>query len=243
MAGHSKWAQIKRAKGINDAKRGALFTKLGNQIAIAARGGIDPDTNFALRMAIDTAKSANMPLTNIERAIQRVADKSAAQVEEVVYEGYGPGGVAILIECATDNRNRTYPEVRHAFTKHGGSIAEPGSVAFQFTRKGMIRMRASGDVALMDALDAGAEDVTDSSAGELIVYTDPKMLAQVRTALTQKGYDVFEASLSYEPNSTVEVTDSVVANKVVRLIDALDELDDAVQTYTNFEMGEGVSLS
>ena len=243
MAGHSKWAQIKRAKGINDAKRGALFTKLGNQIAIAARGGIDPDTNFALRMAIDTAKSANMPLTNIERAIQRVADKSAAQVEEVVYEGYGPGGVAILIECATDNRNRTYPEVRHAFTKHGGSIAEPGSVAFQFTRKGMIRMRASGDEALMDALDAGAEDVTDSSAGELIVYTDPKMLAQVRTALTQKGYDVFEASLSYEPNSTVEVTDSVVANKVVRLIDALDELDDAVQTYTNFEMGEGVSLS
>lgn len=243
MAGHSKWAQIKRAKGINDAKRGALFTKLGNQIAIAARGGIDPDTNFALRMAIDTAKSANMPLTNIERAIQRVADKSAAQVEEVVYEGYGPGGVAILIECATDNRNRTYPEVRHAFTKHGGSIAEPGSVAFQFTRKGMIRMRASGDVALMDALDAGAEDVTDSSAGELIVYTDPKMLAQVRTALTQMGYDVFEASLSYEPNSTVEVTDSVVANKVVRLIDALDELDDAVQTYTNFEMGEGVSLS
>lgn len=243
MAGHSKWAQIKRAKGINDAKRGALFTKLGNQIAIAARGGIDPDTNFALRMAIDTAKSANMPLTNIERAIQRVADKSAAQVEEVVYEGYGPGGVAILIECATDNRNRTYPEVRHAFTKHGGSIAEPGSVAFQFTRKGMIRMRASGDEALMDALDAGAEDVTDASSGELIVYTDPKMLAQVRTALTQKGYDVFEASLSYEPNSTVEVTDSVVANKVVRLIDALDELDDAVQTYTNFEMGEGVSLS
>ena len=241
MSGHSKWETIKRQKGANDAKRGVLFTKLGNQIAIAARGGTDPTTNFSLRIAIDAAKASNMPMSNIERAIQRVADKSAAQVEEVVYEGYAPGGVAVLIECATDNRNRTFPEVRHAFTKCGGAIAEPGSVAFQFSRKGIIRVSAKGDDALMAALDAGAEDAVES-ADEIIVYTDPKELAHVRSAITDAGFTVAEAVLSYVPNNVIEITDQETARKIVRLIDTLDELDDTVQTYSNFEIADGVEL-
>src|SRR5262249_35109161 len=149
----------KRQKGAKDAARGAVFTKLGNMIAVAARAGADPEMNFSLRLAIEKAKAANMPMSNIQRAIDRVNDKNAAQLQEVLYEGYGPGGTAILVECATDNINRTYPEVRLAFSKHGGNIAEKGAVAFQFDRKGMIRVIGSGDELLMQALDAGAEDV------------------------------------------------------------------------------------
>ena len=144
MAGHSKWAKIKRDKGANDAKRGAIFTKLGNQIAIAARGGVDPTLNSALALAIEKAKAANMPGANIQRAIDRVADKNAAALEEITYEGYGPGGVGIIIETATDNRNRTLPEVKTALVKNGGRIADAGSVAFQFTRKGVITVDGSG---------------------------------------------------------------------------------------------------
>ena len=241
MSGHSKWETIKRAKGANDAKRGVLFTKLGNQIAIAARSGTDPEMNFSLRIAIDTAKSHNMPMSNIERAIQRVSDKSAEQLEEVVYEGYGQGGTAILIECATNNRNRTFPEVRSTFTKCGGAIAEPGSVAFQFTRKGVIRIHETGDDALLTALDAGAEDAVESD-GEMIVYTALKDLAKVRNALSDAGMTVLEASLSYEPNAKIEITDSEVARKVIKLLDTLDELDDTVQTYTNFDIADGVDI-
>ena len=158
MSGHSKWSTIKRQKGAKDAARGAIFTKLGNGIAIAARAGTDPDTNFSLRLAIDKAKAANMPSANIQRSIDRVKDKSSAQLQEVMYEGYGPGGVAVLVETATDNTNRTYPDVKLAFSKHGGSIAEKGAVAFQFDRKGVIRIKAKGDDLLLVALDAGAED-------------------------------------------------------------------------------------
>lgn len=235
MAGHSKWAQIKRQKGVNDAKRGALFTRLGNMIAIAARGGTDPATNAQLAMAIEKAKSYNMPMSNIERSIQRVKDKSAAQVEEVLYEGYGPGGVAILVECATDNKNRTYPEVRHAFSKHGGSVAEPNSVAFQFARKGVITVKASGDEAVLTVLDAGAEDATEQD-GELIVYTDPKLLAKVRDAIIAAGLSVADAELSYIPQSTIEITDQSTGDKIIRLMDALEDLDDVVNTHTNFDI-------
>lgn len=240
MSGHSKWETIKRAKGANDAKRGVVFTKLGNQIAVAARAGVDPNMNFALRIAIDAAKAANMPMSNVERAIQRAADKSAAQVEEVVYEGYGPGGVAILIESATDNRNRTYPEVKSTFNKCGGAIAEPGSVAFQFTRKGVIRVNASGDEALLTVLEAGAEDAVQED-GAMTVYTDVKEFAKVRKGIVDVGMEIAEASLSYVPNSTIEITDQETARKVIRLIDTLDELDDTVQTYTNFELADGLS--
>jgi YebC/PmpR family DNA-binding regulatory protein len=241
MSGHSKWETIKRAKGANDAKRGILFTRLGNQIAIAARSGTDPDTNFALRIAVDTAKASNMPMVNIERAIQRVADKSAEQLEEVVYEGYGPGGTAILIECATNNRNRTFPEVKSTFSKCGGAIAEPGSVAFQFSRKGVIVLNAQGDEALLEALDAGAEDAVEGD-GVMTVYTDPKELARVRQELASKGYEITEARLSYEPNAKILISDSEVARKVVRLLDTLDELDDTVRTYTNFDIADDTEL-
>lgn len=232
MSGHSKWSTIKRAKGLTDAKRGAVFTRIGNQIAVAARGGTDPAMNSSLAMAIEKAKAANMPLNNIERAIQRVSDKGAAQLHEIMYEGYGPGGVAILVECATDNLNRTYPEVKFAFTKHGGSIAEKGAVAFQFARKGIIRVKGTGDDLMLTTLDAGAEDVHEEGE-ESIIYTDQKELAKVRDALKATGLEVIDAELSYEPINTVEVTDEVTSGKIERLMDALDELDDVVATHIN----------
>lgn len=231
MSGHSKWSTIKRAKGANDAKRGAVFTKLGNQLAIAARSGIDPALNSILAMAIEKAKVANMPLSNIQRAIDRVKDKDAAQLQEVMYEGYGPGGVAIIIECATDNVNRTYPEVRNAFTKHGGNIAEKGAVAFQFTRKGMIVVKASGEEALLAVLDAGADDAVEVE-GEIIVYTNISQLASVRDNLKEAGLEVVDAELTYVPNSSVEV-DENTSGKVMRVMEALEDLDDVVNTYTN----------
>ena len=242
MSGHSKWSTIKRQKGAKDAARGAVFTKLGNAIAIAARSGTDPDTNFSLRLAIDKAKAANMPAANIQRSIDRVKDKNAAQLQEVMYEGYGPGGVAILAECATDNINRTYPDVRLAFSKHGGNIAEKGAVAFQFDRKGMIRVKASGDDVLMAALEAGADDVQEE-AGESVIYTDPKALSSVREALSANGLEVVEAELTYVPNNTVEVSDAATAGKIMRLMDALEELDDVTATHVNFDIPEELLAS
>ncbi len=231
MAGHNKWSKIKRGKAIEDARRGAVFTKIGNQIALAARTGADPSMNPALALAIDKAKAANMPLSNIERAIARVADKNAAALQEVTYEGYGPGGVAIIVECATDNTNRTYPEVRTVFTKRGGSIGEKGSVAFQFDRKGVITVNATGEDALLAVLDAGAEDAQEED-GELIVYTDPKELAKVRDAIKAAGLLVTDAELSYEPNTTVELDDEK-QEKLMNMIEAFEDLSDVVNTYTN----------
>ncbi len=237
MSGHSKWSTIKREKGAKDAARGAVFTKLGSAIALAARSGTDPSTNFSLRLAIDKAKAANMPLANIERAIQRVADKNAAQLQEMLYEGYGPGGVAILVEVATDNVNRTYPEVRLAFSKHGGNLAEKGAVAFQFDHKGMIRVKATGDDFVLQALDAGAEDVQEEGE-ESVVYTDAKELAAVRDALRSAGLEVVEAELTYVPNTTVEVGDKETAGKIMRLMDALEDIDDVTNTHVNFDIPE-----
>lgn len=235
MSGHSKWSTIKREKGAKDAKRGAVFTKIGNQIAIAARSGTDPTMNSALALAMETAKQANMPNVNIQRAIDRVSDKNAAVMEEVTYEAYGPGGIGIIIECATDNKNRTYPEVRSAVTKSGGNMAEPGSVAFQFTRKGVIRVIASGEDALMTILDAGAEDAIEED-GETTVYTELKDLAKVRTALVEATLDVKEAELQYVPNSQVEIADPEVARKIFKIFDALDDLDDVVNVHTNADV-------
>ncbi|MGC1177300.1 MAG: YebC/PmpR family DNA-binding transcriptional regulator [Candidatus Saccharimonadales bacterium] len=237
MSGHSKWSTIKRQKGAKDAARGAVFTKLGNAIAIAARGGTDPETNFALRLAIDRAKAANMPLANIQRSIDRVKDKDSAQLQEIMYEGYGPGGVAILAECATDNVNRTYPDVKLAFSKHGGNIAEKGAVAFQFDHKGMIRVKSTGDDVLMQALEAGAEDVQEE-VGESVIYTGPKDLAKVREALSAAGLEISEAELTYVPNTTVAVADASTAGKIMRLMDALEALDDVAATHVNFDIPE-----
>jgi len=232
MSGHSKWSTIKREKGAKDAARGAVFTKLGNMIALAARGGADPTMNPSLALAIEKAKAANMPLTNIERAIARVTDKAAAQLHEVMYEGYGPGGVAIIVECATDNINRTYPEVRTVFTKRGGTIADKGAVAYQFDRKGVITVKASGEDALLTILDAGAEDATEED-GEMRVITDAKELAKVRDAIKAAGLELTDAELSYEPNTIVTIDNEEKQAKVYAMLEALEELDDVVNTYTN----------
>lgn len=235
MSGHSKWSTIKRAKESTDAKRGAVFTKIGNQIALAAKTGTDPATNSTLALAIERAKAANMPLNNIQRAIDRVADKSAAQLQEVVYEGYGPGGTGIIIEAATDNKNRTYPDVRTAMTKNGGTMAEPGSVAFQFTRKGVLRIEGSGEDTLLEVLEAGAEDAIEEE-GEIIIYTAANELAKVRQALKDAGLEVKDAELQYVPNNVIEITDSEVARKVMKVMEALDDLDDVTNVHSNFEI-------
>ena len=230
MSGHSKWSTIKREKGAKDAARGALFTKLGNAIALAARGGADAEMNYALRLAIDKAKAANMPVANIQRSVDRGSGKlGGAQIQEVLYEGYGPGGVAILVECATDNLNRTYPIVKLAFSKHGGNIAEKGAVAFQFDRKGMIRVAGGGDELMLQAIEAGAEDMQEEG-DESVIYTDPKQLAKVRDTLQAAGISISEAELTYVPNNTVEVTDEATAGKIMRLMDALESCDDVSNT-------------
>jgi YebC/PmpR family DNA-binding regulatory protein len=240
MSGHSKWSTIKRQKGVKDAARGAVFTKLGNAIAVAARAGADPETNFSLRLAIDKAKAANMPTANIQRSIDRGTGKlGGEQIQEVTYEGYGPAGTAIIVECATDNLNRTFPEVRLAFSKHGGRIAEKGSVLFQFSNKGMIRVRGKGDDLLLQVLDAGAEDMQEED-DESVIYTDPKELAKVRDTLRQQGVDVLEAELTYVPTTVVDVTDKETAGNVMRLMDALDEVEDVTNTYVNFEIDESL---
>lgn len=240
MSGHSKWSTIKRQKAVTDAKRSAIFTKVGNTIAVAAKSGTDPSMNFALRLALDQARAANMPQVNIQRAIDRGSGKlGGAAIEEVTYEGYGPGGIAVIVECATDNKNRTYPEVRTAFTKNGGNMAEPGSVAFQFARKGVIRATFTGDAdeAMLAAIDAGAEDA-QTEDGEMLIYTEAKQLAAVRDALGGAGLTVTEAELTFVPNNTVEITDAEVARKVNNLMDALDSLDDVVATHSNFDIVE-----
>ncbi len=238
MSGHSKWATIKRQKAVTDSKRGALFTKLGNAIAIAARSGADPDMNFTLRLAVDKARAANMPTANIQRSIDRGSGKlGGAQIQEVLYEGYGPSGVAILVECATDNLNRTYPEVKLAFSKHGGNIAEKGAVAFQFERKGMIRVPAKGDELLLAAIEAGADDVQEED-DESVIYTDPKKLAEVRKNLQTAGIEITEAELTFVPKQITKIEDKNTAGKIIRLMDALDDNEDVTATHVNFDIPE-----
>lgn len=234
MSGHSKWATTKRQKAVTDAKRGAVFTKIGNQIAIAARKGTDPLMNPNLAMAIEKAKQANMPKANIEKAIARVADKNAAQLEEIIYEGYGPGGVGFVIEVATDNRNRTLPEVKSALTKTGGRFADAGSVLFQFEQKGVIITRGKSEDIILLALDAGAADAQEDGE-ELVVYTDPKDLMSVRKALLDAGAKVEQAEIEFVAKNKI-VTDDETSQKVMRIMDAIDEIDDVVNIYTNAEM-------
>ena len=231
MSGHSKWATTKRQKAVVDAKRGALFTKIGNQIAIAARAGTDPAMTPSLAMVLEKARLANMPKANIERAIARVADKSAAALIEETYEAYGPGGVGIVIEVATDNKNRTMPEVRHTLDKNGGRMAEPGSVMFQFSHKGVIVISEKGEDALMAALEAGAEDATEDEDG-ITIYTAASDLMKVRSGLIDAGLTVTSAELQYVPNSYVPV-EGENAEKLEKILDALDELDDVTNVYTN----------
>src|ERR1700760_740821 len=239
MAGHSKWAGIKHKKAIVDARRGKLFTKLARAITVAAKeGGGDVEGNPALSLAVQKARDASMPKDNIERAIAKGTGEGADAdaLEAVMYEGYGPGGVAILVEALTDNRNRTGSEIRHAFSKAGGSLGEPGSVAYLFDKKGVVRVdgeRCSEDD-LMPAVDAGAEDIVlDEDLFE--VLTEPSDLAAVRAALVEAGIAVQDASVMQRPKTLVPL-DEDGAIKVIRLIDTLEELDDTDAVHANFDV-------
>ena len=231
MSGHSKWETTKRQKAVVDAKRGALFTKIGNQIAIAARAGQDPAMNPSLAMVLEKARHANMPKANIERAIARAADKNAAAMIEETYEAYGPAGVGIIIEVATDNKNRTMPEVRHTLDKNGGRMADPGSVMFQFEHKGVIFISDKGEGALMSALEAGAEDASEEEDG-IEIITAQTDLMKVRQALIDAGMTVTSAELKYVPTSTVPV-EGEDEEKVSKLLEAIDDLDDVTNVFTN----------
>ena len=240
MAGHSKWANIKHRKGAQDKKRGILFSKLSRAITVAAKeGGADPDSNAALAQAIQAAKDQSMPKDNIERAIQKAAGSADADnFDVVVYEGYGPEGVALMVECLTDNRNRTAAEVRHAFSRAGGSLGTDGSVAWMFGRIGEIQLAdgADEDEALLAAADAGAEDVSGED-GIVVVTCQPGQLMAVRRALEESGFDVERSESVLRPSNTIEL-DEAALGKVIRLVDALEELDDVQTVSTNFEASE-----
>src|ERR671915_940277 len=243
MSGHSKWSSIKHRKGAADAKRGKLFSKLSKAIIVAARdGGPDPTANLALQNAIEKARSYSMPKDNIERAIARGsgADTDAAAFETVVYEGYGPDGVAVLVEALTDNRNRTASDVRHVFTKFGGNLGTTGAVAWLFERRGVVLVDAEGvdeDELMLAAADGGADDV-EQDGSVFQVSAPPERLAAVREAIEAAGLTVTSAELSMIPKTTVEVADEASAKKLVRLIDALEESDDVQDVFANFDIPE-----
>jgi YebC/PmpR family DNA-binding regulatory protein len=241
MSGHSKWSTIKRQKGVTDAKRSAMFTKVAREIAVAARiGGGDPDANYRLRLAIDKARALNMPADNIKRSIDKATGGGETeQYEEIVYEGYGPGGVAVLVEAATDNRNRTAAEVRSIFTKAGGQLAGSGAVAWQFEPRGLITVAAGDpDEVALAAIDAGAEDV-DTTADPLEIYTAPLDLEQVRKALEAGGVSVESAESAMIAKQTVEL-DSSRARQALRLVELLEDLDDVQRVTANFDIPEDV---
>jgi YebC/PmpR family DNA-binding regulatory protein len=244
MSGHSKWSSIKHKKAATDAKRGQLFTKLARAISVAAReGGGDPEANYTLAAAIEKARGYSMPKDNIQRAIDKGtgAGDAGAQIERVAYEGYGPAGVALLVETLTDNRNRTGAEVRNLLDKHGGSLGEPGSVAWQFEKRGVILVdgeRYSEDD-LLGAIDAGADDVAED--GDVLkVTSDPSTLTAVRTALEEAEVAIQSAEVTMEPSSVVEVTAEGEARQLMRLMDALDEHDDVESVHANFDIPEAL---
>ena len=243
MSGHSKWSSIKRQKGVNDVKRGAIFTKMGREIAVAARqGGGDPEGNFRLRLAIEKARGANMPLDTIKRAIEKATGGGEAeQFEEIIYEGYGPGGVAVLVEAATDNRNRTAADVRSVFSKAGGQLAGSGAVAWQFEPRGVVTIARAGndaDEVALAAIDAGADDV-DTDADPMEIYTAPGDLEVVRRSLEAAGYRVESAESTMLAKQQVAL-DPARARQNLRLVDLLEDLDDVQRVTANFDIPEEV---
>jgi YebC/PmpR family DNA-binding regulatory protein len=243
MSGHSKWATIKHQKGAKDKARGKLFAKLIRQVEVAAReGGGDPAANAQLRTMFQKARDASVPLDTIERAIKRgTGELEGVIYESITYEGYGPGGVAVLVEVLTDNRNRTGADIRSTFSRAGGSIAEPGAVAWQFDRKGAILVdrKVDEDDLMLVALDAGADDIADD--GELWrVISPPSDLHKVRTAIEEAGMAVDSADLTMLPQNTIPLDDAEAAKKVLRLIDALDEQDDVQNVYANFDIPDAI---
>jgi YebC/PmpR family DNA-binding regulatory protein len=245
VSGHSKWSTIKHKKGAADAKRGQLFTKLSKAIIVAAKvGGPDPANNLSLQNAIEKARSYSMPKDTIERAIARGAgtDSDAAAYETVVYEGYGPEGVAVLVEALTDNRNRTASDVRHLFSKHGGNLGTTGAVAWLFERRGVVLVPADGvdeDELVLAAAEGGAEDV-ELDGSTFQVSSAPEDLASVRAAIEAAGFAVDTAELSMVPKTTVGIEDEATAKKVVRLVEALEESEDVQDVYANFDIPERV---
>lgn len=240
MSGHSKWSTIKRQKGKTDAKRGLTFTKLSNAITIAVKqgGGVtDPNSNFKLRLAMDSARSLNMPKENIDRAIARAAKKDIGDLEEVIYEGFAPGGVSLIIEAVTDNSMRTTAEVKSQFNKAGASFGQQGSVSYQFSQIGEIEVEKSGktfDEIFSVAAENGAEDVEDLG-DTVLVYTDTSSLAKVKNSLSDLGFNILSASLSRKPNITVEVGDSEQLGKILKFIEAIDSMDDVQNVYSNLK--------
>jgi YebC/PmpR family DNA-binding regulatory protein len=244
MSGHSKWSTIKRQKGANDAKRGALFTKVAREISVAARlGGGDPDANYRLRLAIEKARQVNMPADNIKRTIDKATGGGdAEQYEEIVYEGYGPGGVAVLVEAQTDNRNRTAADVRAMFTKSGGQLAGSGAVAWQFEPRGLITVARNGidaDEVALTAIDAGAEDVDTDDDVSIEIYTSPGELERVRASLEESGVPVESAESAMIARQTVEL-DAAKARQALRLVEQLEELEDVSRVTANFDIPEEV---
>ncbi|GCE46847.1 YebC/PmpR family DNA-binding regulatory protein [Thermosporothrix hazakensis] len=251
MAGHSKWAQIRRSKGVNDARRGQLFTRLGREIAVAVRegGSGDPAANFRLRMAIQRARDANMPMENIERTIKRVlGGHEGANLEEIVYEGYGPGGTAVLVQTLTENRNRTVAEVRNAFNRNGGNMGENGSVSWLFENKGVLEVELDGrdpDELSVEVLDMGADDVETANDGDstLTVYTDPSNVEEVRKEMEKRQLKVVKSEATLVPKTRVDVSDEKTAHQLLRLLERLEDLDDVQNVYTNADFPEEFASS
>lgn len=241
MSGHNKWSQIKRQKQAGDVVRGKLFSRLSNTIAAAVKaGGKDPATNIRLRLILEQVKGANMPSDSVERAIKRGAGElPGAQIEEVIYEAYGPGGVAILVEATTDNKNRTTADLRAVLTRFEGKLAGTGAVSYLFEKRGIITSPQVGNEIVEAAIDAGAQDFDQSEAGT-IVYCDPKLVEQIKTAMTSKGFTVIEEKISWEPKSTVPLN-ATIAKKVLALMDAIDELEDVSNVASNFDIPEEVA--
>ena len=248
MSGHSKWAQIRRQKGVNDARRGQIFTRLGREIVVAVRegGGGDPAANFRLRMAIEHAREANMPMENIERSIKRAAGGGdGATIEEITYEGYGPGGTAVMVQVMTDNRNRTVAEIRNVFSRNGGNLGENGCVDWLFEQKGVIEIkleRLDPDEVTLAAIDAGAEDVEPVNLDDetLTIYTDPAQFDAVRIELEKKKYPIARAEITLVAKTIIELDDKTTV-QAVRLIEKLEDMDDVQNVYTNAEFSEAAT--
>lgn len=243
MAGHSKWANIQHRKGRQDAKRAKLFTKLIREITVAAKmGGGDPDANPRLRLAIDKARGQSLPKDNIERAVKRGSgEQDGVNYEEIRYEGYGPGGCAVMVDCMTDNRNRTVAEVRHAFSKCGGNLGSDGSVAYMFKHTGLISFPAGTDEdKLMEvALEADAEDVATNTDGSLDVFSSPENFEPVRDALKQAGFEPEQAEVTMHADTSAEL-DAADAEKILKLLDMLEDLDDVQSVYSNAEISDEI---
>jgi len=251
MSGHSKWAQIRRSKGVNDARRGQLFTRLGREIVVAVRegGSGDPNANFRLRMAVQRARDANMPMDNIDRTIKRALGGSeGASLEDISYEGYGPAGTAVLVQALTENRNRTVAEVRNAFSRNGGNMGENGCVDWLFEAKGIIEVELAGhdpDELSLEAIDLGADDVDPVGIDDttLTIYSDPSDLEKIRQALEAKKYNVVKAESTLLPKTKIDVSDEKVAHQVMRLVEKLEDLDDVQNVYTNADFPEEFAAS